>query len=233
MTPSRICSDLAIRGKRSFIRKASTVARPVARKSSTGSHRINRKMLVPLLLQRMEQRGDFSTARIDSRNFVRFVQTAVGALQGQIGQNCRAAPASRYDMINVKHCRLPDLRHMTILTLPVVALEDFIPERSGNRRQTHGTLCDWSAMEMISPNSAICTSVRSSAASVGRSEPSAFCSRSSCIRSTNSAESSRISVKSARGTEIVTGSTVCIMVDYITPPGSREPRFLARMGERS
>ncbi len=182
---------------------------------SEASHRsmlIERKVLIPVLFQWVEQRCPQPGLRVERGCFVGFVKAAGRTLEDEIVGNGESAGTSGEDVVDVKNGRLADLEEAAVATARGIAREYLLAKCGRNGRETHGVAVCERAIETIWLNWAICARVSSSALSRASSWPSVLRSRSSCKRSVRSAERPEICESRARGTEKVTGSANWIIV---------------------
>ena len=63
------------------------------------------------------------------------------ALEGKVVELRNATFASRENVIDVEHRRLPDLNKVAVTILSCVALEDLFANGNRDGGQTHDTLC--------------------------------------------------------------------------------------------
>jgi type IV secretory pathway protease TraF len=86
------------------------------------------KVLVPSLLQWMEERNRLPRVRISPDDLVGLVKAAIGTLQHQIVKDGRPATAAGDNMVDVKGRAVPELREATISASTLIALEHHVPQ---------------------------------------------------------------------------------------------------------
>jgi hypothetical protein len=86
-------------------------------------------MVGPIESQGIEKGHGFTGSRIDSLRLVRLVKAAIGTLQDEVVDDCRAASGPWDDVIHVKGGPLPKLLEATVPTPSVVALKNVVSQR--------------------------------------------------------------------------------------------------------